>query len=149
MSSPRARRARLVTPHAPVTCRPVPPLSQDRWILGMCFVAYVIAWIPIWLLPFDLIGMEARLAERLRFSELHYDWLQFFWQIIYVTNLATGYLTYDFARSYLDVGGFTIRRRLHLAWVEIRVWYSWALLVVVAIIFALMWFTKQGGTWSL
>ena len=45
------------------------------------------------------------------------DWLQFFWQIIYVTNLATGYLTYDFARGYLDVGGFTIRRRLHLAWV--------------------------------
>ena len=123
--------------------------SQDRWILGMCFLAYVIAWIPIWLLPFDLIGMEARLSERLRCSELHYDWLQFFWQIIYVSNLAAGYLTYDFARSYLDAGGFTIRRRLHLAWVEIRVWYSWALLIVLGIIFALAWFTKQGATWSL
>ena len=94
----------------------------DRWVLGLIFVAFVIAWIPCWLLPIDFVGMEVRILERLRCAELEYSWLQFFWLIIYVTNLAAGYLTYDFARSYLDAGGFTIRRRLSLAWVDIRVW---------------------------
>ena len=30
------------------------------------------------------------------------------WQVIYITNLALAYVTYDFARSYIDAGGFTI-----------------------------------------
>ena len=104
---------------------------QDRWVLAMCFVAYVVAWIPTWLLPFDFIGMQPAFVERKRCAEIAFGWLQFFWFIIYIANLALGYLTYDFARGYLDAGGFTIRRRLKIALDEIRVWYSWAAVIVV------------------
>jgi hypothetical protein len=106
-------------------------------VLGMCFVAYLIAWVPVWLLPYDMVGLEARAHEHKRCSETEYSWLQFGWQVIYVTNLAAGYLTYDFARSYLDAGGFTVQRRLHLAFQAVRNWYIWygslGLLAIAAI----------------
>ena len=82
---------------------------QERWVLGICFIAYLIAWIPVWLLPYDMVGLELDpVLRRKRCSEIDYGWLQFAWTIIYVSNLAAGYVTYDFARSYLDAGGFTI-----------------------------------------
>ena len=61
-------------------------------------------------------------SQHKRCNEVAYSWLQFLWMVIYVTNLAAGYLTYDFARSYLDSGGFTVRRRLVLAWIDVRNW---------------------------
>ena len=121
---------------------------QQRWVLFMCFLAYLIAWVPVWLLPFDLVGTEARHAERRRCSELGLSWLAFLWWMVYATNLAAGYLTYDFARSYLDAGGFTVRRRLILALVDIRDWYSVAFLICVAIIFAVAFFSDQVFVWS-
>ena len=39
---------------------------QERWVLGLCFIAYLIAWVPVWLLPFDLQGMELRHSQRFR-----------------------------------------------------------------------------------
>ena len=98
---------------------------QERWVLGLCFAAYIVAWVPVWLLPFDLVGMEERHSHRWRCSELGVSWLALGWWAVYTVNLASGYLTYDFARSYLDAGGFTFRRRLHLAWVDIRNWYGY------------------------
>lgn len=121
--------------------------KQERWVLALCFCAYLIAWIPVWLLPFDLEGMKAGHADRWRCSELKFSWLTLSWWVVYTTNLASGYLTYDFARSYLDAGGFTVRRRLYLAWIEIRNWYGYALLISLAAIGALALATDQVFMW--
>ena len=122
---------------------------QERWVLGLCFIAYLIAWVPVWLLPFDLQGMELRHSQRKACSELPLTWLSLSWWVVYATNLASGYLTYDFARSYLDAGGFTIRRRLYLAWIDIRNWYGIALAICVAVIGAMAFFSNQVFVWSL
>jgi hypothetical protein len=121
---------------------------QERWVLGLCFAAYIVAWVPVWLLPFDLVGMEERHSHRWRCSELGVSWLALGWWAVYTANLASGYLTYDFARSYLDAGGFTFRRRLHLAWVDIRNWYGYALLFCLSAVGALAYFTDQLFVWG-
>ena len=122
--------------------------QQERWVLALCFSAYFIAWIPVWLLPFDLEGMGERHAQSLRCSELPISWLTLGWWIVYTTNLASGYLTYDFARSYLDAGGFNIRRRLYLAWIEIRNWYGFALLISLVAIGTLAFITDSLFKWK-
>ena len=88
-----------------------------------------------------------RCAERKRCSEMQLDWLQFFWQIVYVTNFASAYLTYDFARSYLDAGGFHIRRNLWLAWLTVKDWYSWAAVICLIPIALIAYFS--GGLFDL
>ena len=121
----------------------------DGWVLGLCFAAYMIAWVPFWLYPFDLAGIEARGDLHKRCSELPLSYLQFFWQIVYVANLVTAYLTYDFARSYLDAGGFTIRRNAWLAWLTVRDWYSTAALVCAVPIALIAYLSGQAFDWGL
>ena len=103
----------------------------------MCFFAYMVAWMPVWLLPFDMIGLQAREESGMRCNELSYSWLQFTWMVIYVMNLSSGYLTYDFARSYLDAGGFTIRMRIYQALISVVQWYAVAAVITLSIIFAI------------
>ena len=98
--------------------------KHERWVLGLCFVAYLIAWVPVWLLPFDMYGLKAREDTGKRCNEVQYSWLQFVWMVIYVTNFAAGYLTYDFARSYLDSGGFTPSRKVKDALWYVMQWYG-------------------------
>ena len=116
---------------------------RDRWVLALCFCAYVISWVPVWLLPFDLIGLREREDSGKRCSETEYSWLQFQWMIIYIINLSAGYLSYDFARSYLDAGGFSIQRNIRLALVAVVQWYSVAILIAVAVIGGIAYGTQQ------
>ena len=125
---------------------------QERWVLCLCFIAYMVAWVPCWLLPFDMMGLKARDESNKRCNELEYSWLQFWWMVVYITNLSLGYLTYDFARSYLDAGGFTIRHRIYQAGVYVVRWYSVAGIVVVALIAAIAFGTHQvtdSGFWDM
>lgn len=122
---------------------------RDRWVLLVCFVAYIVAWVPVWLFPFDMVGLEARRDARERCSEQGISWLSFVWKVIYVLNLAAGYLTYDFARSYLDAGGFSIQRNLALAWVDVRDWYGKAAVVCAVLIAGLAFQTHQAFNASL
>ncbi|KOO33268.1 hypothetical protein Ctob_006809, partial [Chrysochromulina tobinii] len=109
----------------------------------MCFFAYMVAWMPVWLLPFDMIGLQAREESGMRCNELSYSWLQFTWMVIYVMNLSSGYLTYDFARSYLDAGGFTIRMRIYQALISVVQWYAVAAVITLSIIFAIAFGTGR------
>ena len=110
----------------------------------MCFFAYMVAWMPVWLLPFDMIGLQAREESGMRCNELSYSWLQFTWMVIYVMNLSSGYLTYDFARrSYLDAGGFTIRMRIYQALISVVQWYAVATVITLSIIFAIAFGTGR------
>ena len=123
---------------------------QERWVLAVCFVAYVIAWVPVWLLPYDMIGLEASHdMQRKRCNETGYSWLQFAWHVVYFANLAAGYLTYDFSRAYLDAGGFTVRRRLELAYTAVRDWYVWYGCLGLGCLFALAFYTNQAFELSL
>ena len=67
----------------------------DRWLLGLVFFAYVIAWLPVVLLPIDIarIAPPARCQDQSVFSPI-----SMWWRLIYVANLATGYVVNDFAR---------------------------------------------------
>ena len=49
---------------------------------------------------------------------------------------------------WLDVGGFTMRRRLWLAWVDIRNWYGVALAICVVAIVALALSTDSLFVWA-
>eukprot|EP00327_Prymnesium_parvum_P015665 CAMPEP_0113234516 /NCGR_PEP_ID=MMETSP0008_2-20120614/3068_1 /TAXON_ID=97485 /ORGANISM="Prymnesium parvum" /LENGTH=773 /DNA_ID=CAMNT_0000081389 /DNA_START=74 /DNA_END=2396 /DNA_ORIENTATION=- /assembly_acc=CAM_ASM_000153 len=120
---------------------------SERWILGLCFVAYLIAWMPLWLLPLDY----AWLKPDTQCSELPLlSWLRFTWMLVYFANLTVGYLTNDFARTYVDVGGFSTKRKTALALKELRMYYgvlvSIALVVLCIIAWRVGFFNLQ--TWS-
>lgn len=66
---------------------------NERWVLLLCFAAYMIAWVPVWLLPFDVVGLQAREDSGKRCNELEYSGLSFLWTVVYITNLSMGYLT--------------------------------------------------------
>ena len=116
---------------------------EDRWVLLLCFAAYMIAWVPVWLLPFDMVGLQARKDSSKRCDELEYSWLSFIWLVVYVTNLSAGYLTYDFARSYLDAGGFTIQRKVRLALIAVVEWYGVAAIVAICVVGAIAFSTES------
>ena len=121
---------------------------QERWMLVLCGLTYVVAWVPLWLLPLDFVTMEfdTRCGELSILS-----WLQFSWVLVYASNFVLGYLTNDFVRSYVFAGGFTIRRRAVLAWYLIRRFYGLAGaagMLVVALI-AAKWGFFSFETWNL
>lgn len=120
---------------------------SERWILGLCFVAYLIAWMPLWLLPVDYEGVLPDTSC----EELPFSWLQFVWMLVYLANLTVGYLTNDFARTYVDMGGFSSKRKTALALKELRMYYGVMCGVALVILLAIAWeigfFSLQ--TWSL
>ena len=53
--------------------------KQERWVLALCFFAYLVAWVPVWLLPFDMMGLTRDDRGR-RCNEKNGDsWLQLVW----------------------------------------------------------------------
>ena len=88
---------------------------SERWVLLSCGLGYVLAWVPVLLLPLDLAVQATHVhgvadeCSAQRFS----SW-QPFWFTIYIGTLVMGYLLNDFARCYVDSGGFTMRRKASL-----------------------------------
>ena len=89
---------------------------SERWVLLSCGLGYVLAWVPVLLLPLDLAVQATHVhgvadeCSAQRFS----SW-QPFWFTIYIGTLVMGYLLNDFARCYVDSGGFTMRRKASLS----------------------------------
>jgi hypothetical protein len=107
----------------------------ERWVLGLCFGAYLIAWIPLWLLPLDFQGLR----PNTRCDQHAFSWLQLLWTLVYVLNMAAGYFANDFARCYVDAGGFTTKRKTALALKELRIFYGILVGIVLAILLAVAW----------
>ena len=78
----------------------------ERWILVLVFFAYVLAWLPVALLPYD-IGNNIT-GNCTHDPTIRGRW----WALLYVANLFTGYVANDYARSYIYSGAFTIRRKM-------------------------------------
>lgn len=110
---------------------------EERWVLGVCFAAYLISWVPLWLLPLDMVGMVPNTRCDVLDDSLH--WMQAVWTLVWALNLVAGYVTNDFARTYTWTGGFTVRRRAWLAWVGVRNFYRLWSIVGVALLIPIAW----------
>ncbi|KAL3924253.1 MAG: hypothetical protein SGPRY_003973 [Prymnesium sp.] len=115
---------------------------SERWILTLCFVAYLIAWMPLWMLPLDFGSLPTSQC-----SDAALSWLRFWWFAVYYANIAVGFFTNDFARTYVDVGGFSIKRKATLAFKELRMFYgmliSFTLLFLIVLAWHLGFFSLQ------
>lgn len=58
-------------------------------------------------------------------------------------SAALGVGRYDFARSYLDAGGFTMRMRIYQAGVYVVQWYSVAFAIIATLVLAIAFGTNQ------
>ena len=105
----------------------------ESWILALILFAYVLAWLPVALLPLDIASIEGGCDDSA------HDSLRGWWQLLYVANLVTGYTLYDFTRSYVDSGAFTIRRKAKLGWDMVWKWYAWALLIILPFFLLIAW----------
>lgn len=106
----------------------------ERWMLVLVFFAYVLAWLPVALLPYDIANnitgscSDERTSTRGRW-----------WQLLYVANLFTGYFANDYARSYIYSGAFTIRGKMAEGWHILWTWYAWALLAILPLLLLIAW----------
>ena len=114
----------------------------ESWVLWLCFGAYLIAWMPLWLLPLDFEGLQ----KDTHCDEQKFSWMQLVWNLVYVMNFTAGYLMNDFARCYVDTGGFSTKRKTTLALKELRIYYGVLLVIVLVILLAIAW---QLGFFSL
>lgn len=110
--------------------------QTDFWIPALVFLAYLIAWLPVVLLPYDIatISPPARCADHTIFSGL-----SVWWQFIYIANFVTGYVVNDFVRSYVYSGAFTIGRKCRQGLMIARDWYLKAGVVTLLIFIWVAW----------
>ena len=99
-------------------------------------MAYLIAWLPVVLLPYDIatIAPPARCADHTIFSGLSVAW-----QFIYIANFVTGYVVNDFVRSYVYSGAFTVGRKCRQGMMIARDWYVKAGAVTLLIFTWIAW----------
>jgi len=105
----------------------------ERWILVLVFFAYVLAWLPVALLPYD-IGNNIT-GNCTHDPTIRGRW----WALLYVANLFTGYVANDYARSYIYSGAFTIRRKMAEGWRILWTWYAWAGLAILPLLLLIAW----------
>ena len=66
------------------------------------------------------------------------------WLVIYGASLFMGYFTNDFSRYYVDMGGFSMRRKAILALYELRTFYGRVGVILLALLIAIVW---KNGVW--
>ena len=110
----------------------------ERWVLLLCGLAYLLAALPIVLLPIDVASLEHNDGCGAERSSLVSP-LQLAWYPVYVGTLTVGFVTNDFARCYVECGAISVRRRALLAWREVWLWYAYALAIAAALLLLLAW----------
>jgi len=105
----------------------------ERWILVLVLFAYVLAWLPVALLPYDIANNIT--GNCTNDPTVRGRW----WTLLYLANLFTGYVANDYARSYIYSGAFTIQRKMAEGWHIMWTWYAWAGLATLPLLLLIAW----------
>ena len=105
----------------------------ERWILVLVLFAYVLAWLPVALLPYDIANNIT--GNCTNAPTIRGRW----WTLLYVANLFTGYFANDYARSYVYSGAFTIQRKMAEGWRILWTWYAYAGLALLPVLVLIAW----------
>ena len=105
----------------------------ERWILVLVLFAYVLAWLPVALLPYDIANNIT--GNCTNDPTIRGRW----WTLLYLANLFTGYVANDYARSYIYSGAFTIQRKMAEGWRILWTWYAYAGLATLPLLLLIAW----------